>query len=98
MKHLTLTLDPSRPRPATRDLPPGAAVPDGLPEAGVEKVSPRGGGGGGGGGADGEDGSGGGGGEDARLMFLGTATTVLYVFFLCFSGVCGLGMEREGVR
>lgn len=58
MKHLTL--DPGDARPATRDLPAGAAVPDALPAAKDTKFHP-----------------GGAGGEDARLMFVGTATVVL---------------------
>lgn len=60
MKHLTLTLDPTNAQPATRDLPPGASVPDSLPDAKETKVHPSSAGG-----------------EDARLMFVGTATVIL---------------------
>ena len=66
MKHLTL--DPTHPQPPTRDLPNDATVPDSLPEAKETKGHPKHGHAGGGGGN-----------ERARLLFVGTATTVLYV-------------------
>ena len=60
MKHLTLTLDPDHARPATRDLPHGATVPDQLPGVKEVKVHPTKPGG-----------------ENARLVFVGTATVIL---------------------
>lgn len=69
MKHLTL--DPTRPQPPTRDLPHNATVPDSLPAAKETKGHPKHGRAAGGGG--------GGGDKRARLLFVGTATTVLYV-------------------
>lgn len=62
MKHLTLTPSTiSHTKPPTTRLPEGAPVPDELPPAKEEKVHLRGGKGG----------------ENARLMFVGTATTIL---------------------
>lgn len=65
MKH-TLTLSPSSSAsaslPPTRDFPAGAHVPDSLPEAKETRFHP----------ANREDGA-----ENARLLFVGTATTVL---------------------
>lgn len=58
-----LTLDPEHGLPPTRDLPRGRDVKSALPEAKETKVHPRGAVGG----------------ENARLMFVGTATVVLYV-------------------
>ncbi len=70
MKHLSLTLDPEDARPATRDFPADQKVPGGLPEAKEEKSDGDGEGGG--------EGKGKGRGEEnARLMFVGTATVVL---------------------
>ena len=63
MKHLSLTLDPNNAQPPTRDsLPPhSAGLPDSLPEAKETKLHPK---------------KGAAGGENARLMFVGTATTI----------------------
>lgn len=72
MKHLTL--DPEHVLPPTRDLPAGRNVKPALPDAKETKVHPRGN----------PTGGGGGGGENARLMFVGTATTVLYVLWFNF--------------
>lgn len=73
MKHLTL--DPTHPQPPTRDLPHDATVPDSLPAAKETKGHPKHGQAAGGGG--------GGGDKRARLLFVGTATTVLYVVRFC---------------
>ena len=69
MKHLSLTLDPTNAQPPTRDsLPPhSAGLPASLPEAKETKVHPKKG-------VTAEKGDGE---ENARLMFVGTATTIL---------------------
>ncbi|CAF9938527.1 hypothetical protein IMSHALPRED_000832 [Imshaugia aleurites] len=57
------TIDPNDALPATRDLPRGATVPESLPDAKETKIRPSA--------------AGGAGGENARLLFVGTATVVL---------------------
>lgn len=58
-----LTIDPSKEAHATRDQPQGQALASSLPDAKETKVHP----------------SKAGGGENASLLFVGTATTILYV-------------------
>lgn len=75
-----LTLDPSHPQAPTRDLAPSKEVPDSLPAAKETKTHP---------------GKKGAGGENARLLFVGTATVVLYVglwFFVCLFLFVGGGL------
>lgn len=69
MKHLTL--DPEHALPPTRHLPAGRDGKSALPDAKETKLHPRN--------------PPGGGGENARLMFVGTATTVLYVCAFAFA-------------
>ena len=63
MKH-HINLDPSISQPPTRDLPPGKELPVSLPPAKETKVHPNGTAGDG---------------DNAKLMFVGTATVILYV-------------------
>lgn len=81
MKHITL--DPENALPPTRHLPTGRDGKSALPDAKETKLHPRN--------------PPGGGGENARLMFVGTATTVLYVCAFTFFFERGLRRERGGV-
>lgn len=64
-------INPEDDRPATRDLPSGASMPDDLPSSKEVKLHP----------SPSEVGS-----ENASLFFVGTATTIMLVFSLYNGG------------